>query len=88
MQKVVQELNLLLIIDRDGNVIDAAIASANRNPQLDREALKAAQQMEFTSIERDRATVRINISFTVAGSDFERQAREEQDKQEKELKES
>jgi hypothetical protein len=68
-----------------------AIALKNRNPQLDREALKAAQEMEFSSIERDRATVRINISFTVAGSDFERQAREEQeeqDKQEKELKES
>jgi periplasmic protein TonB len=77
-----------LTIDRDGNVIDAAIALKNGNPQLDREALKAAQEMEFSSIERDRATVRINISFTVAGSDFERQAREEQEEQEKELKES
>ncbi|MEN9517983.1 MAG: hypothetical protein RLZZ381_571, partial [Cyanobacteriota bacterium] len=61
-----------LTIDRDGNVIDAAIALKNGNPQLDREALKAAQEMEFSSIKRDRATVRINISFTVAGSDFER----------------
>jgi TonB family protein len=77
-----------LTIDRDGNVIDAAIALKNGNPQLDREALKAAQGMEFSSIDRDRAKVRINISFTVAGSDFERQAREEQEEQEKELEES
>jgi TonB family protein len=77
-----------LTIDRDGNVIDAAIALKNGNPQLDREALKAAQEMGFSSIDRDRATVRINISFTVAGSDFERQAREEQEEQEEELKQS
>jgi TonB family protein len=69
-----------LTVDRDGSVIDAAIALKNGNPQLDREALKAAQEMEFSSIERDRATVRINISFTVAGSDFEQQAKEEQEK--------
>jgi periplasmic protein TonB len=78
-------------IDRDGNVIGAAIASSHGNPQLDREALQAAQQMEFSSIDRDRATVRLNISFTVAGSDFERQAKEKQEEreeQEKELKES
>ena len=67
-----------LTIDADGNVINARIADSNGNPQLDREALSAAKEMEFSSIERDRATVRINISFTVAGSDFERQTREEQ----------
>jgi len=76
-----------LTIDRDGKVIDAAISSSNRNPQLDREALKAAQQMEFTSIDRDRATVRVNIGFTVAGSDFERQAKEEQEEREEQEKE-
>ncbi len=67
-----------LTIDANGNVINAAIAESNGNPKLDREALKAARRMKFSSINRDRATVRINISFTVAGSDFERQARREQ----------
>ena len=66
-----------LTINADGLVINAGIASSNGNPKLDREALKAARRMEFSSIDRDRATVRINISFTVAGSDFERQARRE-----------
>ncbi|NJK58370.1 MAG: TonB family protein [Pleurocapsa sp. SU_5_0] len=68
-----------LTIDREGNVIDAAIASSNGHSQLDEEALKAARSMEFSSIDHDSATVRINISFTIAGSDFERQAREEQE---------
>lgn len=49
------------------------------NVRLDREALEAAKQMKFNSIDRDLATVRINISFTVTGSDFERQAREAQE---------
>jgi hypothetical protein len=37
--------------------------------QLDREALEAAERMEFSSIERDRTIVQINITFTVTGSD-------------------
>ena len=65
------------MINADGKVIDAKIAVVNSNSILEQEALKAARRMEFSSIDRDRATVRINISFTVAGSDFERQARRE-----------
>jgi TonB family protein len=69
-----------LTISEDGKVIDAAVAVSNGNPTLDREALEAAGRMEFSSIERDRAIVQINISFTVTGSDFERQARQEEEK--------
>nr|MDJ0536395.1 TonB family protein [Xenococcaceae cyanobacterium MO_207.B15] len=76
-----------LTIDANGNVINAAIAESNGNPKLDREALKAARRMKFSSINRDRATVRINISFTVAGSDFERQARREQKERERQEQE-
>ncbi|MEO1004966.1 MAG: TonB family protein [Cyanobacteria bacterium J06638_38] len=72
-----------ITIDKSGKVIDAAIAVTNGNPQLDQEALKAAQSMEFSSIDRDLATIRINISFTVAGSDFEKHARQEQKEREK-----
>ncbi|NJL52050.1 MAG: energy transducer TonB [Hydrococcus sp. SU_1_0] len=75
-----------LTIDADGQVIDAVIASSNGNPQLAQEALKAAQEMEFSSIDRDRATVRINISFTVAGSDFEQQAQQAKEDREKKEK--
>lgn len=78
---------ILLTINADGLVVNADIASSNGNPKLDQEALKAARKMKFSSIDRDRATVRINISFTVAGSDFERQAREEQEVKEKQEKE-
>ena len=58
-----------LIISEDGKVIDAKVAVSNGNPTLDREALQAAERMEFSSIERDRAIVQINITFTVTGSD-------------------
>ena len=51
-------------IDRDGRVIDAAIATSNGNPKIEQEALQAAKKMEFSAIDRDTATVRINISFT------------------------
>jgi TonB family protein len=69
-----------LTISEDGQVIDAAVAVSNGNPTLDQEALQAAERMEFSSIDRDRAIVQINISFTVTGSDFERQARQEEEK--------
>lgn len=68
-----------LTIDSKGKVIDAAIAVPHSNSQLNQKALEAAKQMKFSSIDRDRATVRINISFTVAGSDFERKMQEEQE---------
>ncbi|MFM2315303.1 MAG: hypothetical protein RLZZ04_4579 [Cyanobacteriota bacterium] len=58
-----------LTISEDGKVIDATVAVSNGNPTLDREALQAAERMEFSSIERDRAIVQINISFTVPDSD-------------------
>jgi TonB family protein len=58
-----------LTISEDGQVIDAAVAVSNGNPTLDQEALQAAERMEFSSIDRDRAIVQINITFTVADSD-------------------
>jgi TonB family protein len=72
-----------LTISEDGKVIDAAVAVSNGNPTLDQEALQAAERMEFSSIDRDRATVQINITFTVTGSDFERQARQKKEEREK-----
>ncbi|MEO1340480.1 MAG: energy transducer TonB, partial [Cyanobacteria bacterium J06635_13] len=55
-----------LTINRDGEVIDAAIALSNGNPKLDEAALEAAQEMEFSQLNRDQAVVQINITFTVA----------------------
>ena len=54
-----------LTIDRNGKVIDAAIAIPNGNSELNEFALSAAKAMEFSEIDRDRATVQINITFAV-----------------------
>ena len=56
----------MLTINRDGEVINATIAVSNGDNKLDLEALKAAQEMEFSPLDRDRAVVQINITFAVA----------------------
>jgi TonB family protein len=55
-----------LTLNRDGQVINAAIAISSGNSLLDEEAMKTAKQMEFSKIDHDRAIVQINLSFAVA----------------------
>jgi periplasmic protein TonB len=77
-----------LTIDPEGNVIGAELASADRNSQVNRQALLAARQMEFSSPPGDNvASVRVKIDFTVEGSEYDRLAREAQEKQEQAQKE-
>lgn len=68
-----------LTIDAGGNVIGAKLASANSNSQLNRQALLAARKMKFDSPPGGgSASVRVKIDFTVAGSEYDRAARQEQ----------
>jgi periplasmic protein TonB len=70
-----------LTIDPEGNVIGAELASADRNSQVNRQALLAARQMEFSSPPGgNAASVQVEIDFTVEGSDYDRLAREEQER--------
>jgi periplasmic protein TonB len=73
-----------LTIDNDGNVIGVAIASPDNNMDVNRQALLAARQMQFSSPGDQEATVVVNINFTVEGSEFDRIAKERQEQQEKE----
>jgi periplasmic protein TonB len=77
-----------LTIDPQGNVIGAELASADNNSQVNRQALLAARQMEFSSPPGGNAgSVQVKIDFTVEGSEYDRLAREEREKQEQAQKE-
>ncbi|MGL5833249.1 MAG: energy transducer TonB family protein [Waterburya sp.] len=77
-----------LTIDPQGNVIGAELTDADENSQINRQALLAARQMEFSSLPDDNAvSVRVKIDFTVEGSEYDRLAREEQERKEEERKE-
>ena len=71
-----------LTIDPDGNVVGAELASADRNSQVNRQALLAARQMQFSSPGDSAASVQVKIDFTVEGSEYDRLAREEQERKE------
>ncbi|MGF1588635.1 MAG: TonB family protein [Pleurocapsa sp.] len=74
-----------LTIDAEGNVIGAELTTANSNSQVNRQALLAAKQMKFSSpANGNNASVQVKIEFTVAGSEYDRVAREEQERREQE----
>jgi protein TonB len=77
-----------LTIDPDGNVVAAELADADDHSQINREALLAARQMQFSSPPGgNAASVQVKIDFTVEGSEYDRLAREAQEKQEQAQKE-
>jgi TonB family protein len=72
-----------LIIDGNGNVTSASVVKSNSNTEINRQALLAARQMKFSSPNSaNSVSVKVTINFTVAGSDFDRQARQEKLQQE------
>jgi periplasmic protein TonB len=77
-----------LTIDPDGKVVGVELADADDNNKINREALLAARQMQFSSPPGgNAASVRVKIDFTVEGSEYDRLAREAQEKQEQAAKE-
>ena len=71
-----------LTIDLNGNVIGAELADADSNSQVNRQALLAARQMQFSSPGDEAASVQVKIDFTVEGSQYDRARREEQQRRE------
>ena len=71
-----------LTIDPNGNVISAELADPDSDSGVNRQALLAARQMQFSSPGDDAASVQVKINFTVEGSEYDRAAREEQEKRE------
>jgi TonB family protein len=68
-----------VVVDSNGNVVDSQILESGGSSQLNQEAVKAARKMKFrVPGGRNRYTVKLPISFTIKGSDFDRQARQSQ----------
>lgn len=76
-----------LTIDAQGNVVGAELAQPHSNSLINRQALLAARQMQFSSPGNSNAAVRVNIDFTVEGSNYDRARREAQAEQERAAKE-
>lgn len=71
-----------LTLDSNGNVVGAELVDPDSDPSINRQALLAARQMQFSSPGDTSAAVRVNIDFTVAGSQYDRARREEQARRE------
>ena len=76
-----------LTVNPNGNVIGAELTEPNSNSGVNRQALLAARQMQFNSPGNSSAAVRVNIDFTVAGSEYDRARREEQERREQAARE-
>ena len=77
-----------LTVNPDGNVIGAELVEPHSDSGVNRQALLAARQMQFSSPSSNSAAVRINIDFTVEGSQYDRAARQEQERREQAARES
>ncbi|MEO1341282.1 MAG: hypothetical protein AAFV28_09105, partial [Cyanobacteria bacterium J06635_13] len=65
----------------------AELTNPHSNSMLNRQALLAARQMQFSEIDNEAgALVVVRINFTVEGSEFDDVARERQEKLEEERK--
>ncbi|MBF2057033.1 MAG: TonB family protein [Cyanobacterium sp. T60_A2020_053] len=69
-------------LDNSGNVAGVSVVNPHSNGEVNRQALLAAQKMRFSSPGVNNASVQVSINFTVAGSDFDRIAREKQKEKE------
>ena len=76
-----------LTIDSGGSVIGAELVEPHSDSGINRQALLAARQMQFSSPGNSSAAVRVNIDFTVEGSEYDRAAREEQEQKEQAARE-
>ena len=76
-----------LTINPNGDVVGAELVEPDSNSGVNRQALLAARQMQFSSPGNSSAAVQVNIDFTVAGSEYDRARREEQERREQAAKE-
>jgi periplasmic protein TonB len=88
LEGVEGDAGIELVLDGDGNVLNASVAKPHSNSELNRQALLAARQMKFSQPPSDSGgKVEVRISFTVAGSDYDRAARQQQEEREEVAKE-
>lgn len=68
---------IIVTIDANGNTIDAKFAGGTSNFEIIQQAIIFAKRMRFSS-PGVTATVRVNINFSIEGTDFDRKAKERQ----------
>ncbi|ACK70811.1 TonB family protein [Gloeothece citriformis PCC 7424] len=73
-----------IVVDANGNGVSFTLSKPHSNAQINQQALLAARKMKFTAPPNgERASVQINVNFTVAGSEFDRRAREMREQQQR-----
>lgn len=70
-------------LDSNGNVLGVSVVGSHSNGEVNRQALLAARKMRFSSPGVNNASVQVSINFTVAGSEFDRIARQKKKKRQK-----
>jgi periplasmic protein TonB len=74
-----------LTVDDKGNVVDAQLAQAHSNSQINEQALVAARKIKFAPRPGEgNQSIRYRISFTRPGTDTERLAREREERNRRE----
>lgn len=73
-------------LDGNGNVLGVSVINPHSNGEVNRQALLAARQMRFSSPSVNNASIQVSINFTVAGSKFDRLARQKKEEQERQAR--
>lgn len=79
LQGVEGKATVKVNLDSSGNVLGVSVVNPHSNGEVNRQALLAARQMRFSSPRVNNASVQVSINFTVAGSDFDRLARQKKE---------
>jgi TonB family protein len=71
------------VVQADGSTVNPQLVETSGNRQLDQAAVEAVQKMRFAPPKEGTRTVRLAINFATSGSDFERQARQRREENER-----
>jgi TonB family protein len=78
------KVTVRVIVDQGGNVVNAFPADSNLNSIANTEAVAAAKRMKFSPPASGGQVVqKVTVNFVKEGSDFEREARQQQEAQER-----
>ncbi|BAQ62154.1 hypothetical protein GM3708_2560 [Geminocystis sp. NIES-3708] len=86
LQGVEGKTTVKVNLDSGGNVLGVNVVNPHSNGEVNRQALLAARQMRFSSPSVNNASVQVSINFTVAGSEFDRLARQKKEEQQRQAR--
>jgi len=86
LQGVEGKTTVKVNLDSNGNVLGVSVVNPHSNGEVNRQALLAARKMRFSSPGVNNASVQVSINFTVAGSEFDRIARQKKEAAERQAR--